>query len=257
MLRGKIVLITGGAGGVGAETAKLLAEQGAVPILTGRNRAKLEQVAAAIPGNPACFEMDVTDNDAVRNVIEQVAERYGRIDVLLNNAGYGVFEWFADAPIERFETMMDTNYMGLVRCTKAVLPIMREQGGGQIVNVASMAGKLSTAKASGYAATKHAVLGFTNAIRAELAPFHIAVSAVNPGPIDTPFLKTADPEGAYAERVRGFMLSPETVAAAIVKVIRKRTPEVDLPLKAAIGIRLYCLFPRFADRVAGRFLNRK
>lgn len=257
MLHGKIVLITGAASGIGAETAKLLAARGAVPVLTGRSMEKLGRVSQSIPQRHGCCEMDVTDNDSVQEAFRRIADEYGRIDVLLNNAGFGLFELFEDAPVERFQAMMDTNYMGVVRCAKAAVPIMRAQGGGHIVNVASMAGKLSTSKSSGYAATKHAVLGFTNAIRSELAPYHIAVSAVNPGPIDTPFLRTADPEGTYASRVRGYMLKPEQVAAAIVKVIEKRTPEVDLPLSASVGIRLYGLFPRLADRVAGRWLNRK
>ncbi|QHW33375.1 SDR family oxidoreductase [Paenibacillus rhizovicinus] len=257
MLHGKIVLITGAASGIGAETAKMLAAQGAVPILTGRSREKLERISQSIPQKHGCYELDVTDFGSVQEAVRRVAEDYGRIDVLLNNAGFGLFELFEDAPVERFQAMMDTNYMGIVRCAKAVLPVMRAQGGGHIVNVASMAGKLSTSKSSGYAATKHAVLGFTNAIRSELAPFNIAVSAVNPGPIDTPFLQTADPDGSYASRVRGYMLKPEQVASAIVKVIEKRTPEVDLPLSASVGIRLYGLFPRLADRVAGRWLNRK
>lgn len=201
--------------------------------------------------------MDVTDNNEIRQVIRRIYEEFGTIDVLLNNAGFGLFETFAEAEVERFESMMDTNYMGTVRCAKAVLPYMRHQGFGHIINVASMAGKISTPKASGYAATKHAVLGLTNAMRAELAPMGITVSAVNPGPIDTPFLQAADPGGTYFNNVRRFMMTPQQVADAIVKIIERKTLEVDMPLSAAIGIRLYGLFPRLADRVAGRWLNRK
>ncbi|MBB3113666.1 hypothetical protein FHS18_005779 [Paenibacillus phyllosphaerae] len=257
MLNGKIVVITGAASGVGAEAARRLAQAGAVPVITGRSAAKLAAAAGSIKGRCGSYVMDVTDNDEVNRTIEQIAREFGRIDVLVNNAGFGLFERFIDAPIGHFEDMMNTNYMGVVRCTKAVLPIMKQQGGGHIVNIASMAGKLSTAKASAYAATKHAVLGLTNALRAELAPMSIAVSAVNPGPIDTPFLLTADPEGGYAKSVRSYMLKPEQVADAIVKVIDKRIPEVDMPLSAGIGIRLYGLAPRFADRIAGKYLNRK
>ncbi|MBM7566755.1 SDR family NAD(P)-dependent oxidoreductase [Paenibacillus sacheonensis] len=257
VLQGKIIVITGAASGIGAETARQLAAQGAVPILTGRSKVKLQQVSDTIGGKHGVYEMDVTDDAAVQSVIRTIAGDYGRIDVLLNNAGFGVFELLEDTPLERFEAMMDTNYMGIVRCTKAVLPVMKAQGEGHIVNVASMAGKLSTAKASGYAATKHAVLGFTNAIRPELAGMRIAVTAINPGPIDTPFLKSADPSGDYFNRLKGFMLQPEQVSAAIVKAIRKRTPEVDLPWTASVGIRIYGLFPRMADRLAGRWLNRK
>lgn len=251
------MLITGAASGIGAETARLLASRGAIPILTGRNERKLLEVSASIPSLHGCFKLDVTDTEETAKVIGEIAGQYGRIDVLLNNAGYGLFEPFAESSIERFEGMMNTNYMGIVRCIKAVLPIMEQQGDGHIINVASMAGKLSTPKSTAYAATKHAVLGLTNALRPELAPLGIAVSAVNPGPTDTPFLHIADPGGAYAKKVSGYMLQPKQVAEAIVKVIMRRTPEVDMPLSASIGIRIYGLFPRLADRLASRWLHRK
>jgi short-subunit dehydrogenase len=257
MIEGKVVLITGASSGIGAETAKLLSSKGAVPVITGRNERKLREVADRLSGKYGCYRLDVTDDEEVNRVVRQAAGQFGRIDVLLNNAGYGLFETFEEAPVERFAEMMDTNYMGIVRCAKAVLPIMREQGGGHIVNVISLAGKISTAKASAYAAAKHAALGLTNAMRTELKTFGIAVSAVNPGPVDTPFFTTADPEGAYAASVRSMMLTPTRVAEAIVRVIERRTPEADLPFSASVGIRLYGLFPRLADRVLGRWINRK
>lgn len=125
----------------------------------------------------------------VEETVQAVIARYGKIDILLNNAGYGQFESFTDMPIESFEAMMDTNYLGIVRCTKAVLPYMLKQGNGHIVNIASMAGKIGSAKSTSYTATKHAVLGFTNALRMELKPKGIFVSSINPGPIDTGFLQ--------------------------------------------------------------------
>lgn len=131
--------------------------------------------------------MDVTDNEQVKRTVEAVIAEYGKIDVLLNNAGYGKFENFMSMNVESFEQMMDTNYLGIVRCTKAVVPHMVKQGSGHIVNIASLAGKIGTAKSTSYTATKHAVLGFTNALRMELREQGIQVSAVNPGPIDTPF----------------------------------------------------------------------
>ncbi|GGD49384.1 SDR family NAD(P)-dependent oxidoreductase [Paenibacillus nasutitermitis] len=257
MIRNKIILITGGSSGIGAETAKRLALRGAIPIITGRNENRLKEMSAEIEGRHGIYRMDVTCYDEVLQITQRIQQEFGAIDVLLNNAGFGLFESFVDGEVEHFASMMDTNYMGMVRCAKAVLPYMQKRGSGHIINVASMAGKISTAKASGYAATKHAVLGLTNAMRTELAPMGITVSAINPGPIDTPFLKSADPEGTYFDSVRGFMLTPERVAAAIVRMIERKTPEVDLPLSAAIGIRIYGLFPRFADRIAGRWLNRK
>jgi len=258
MLAGKVVLITGATSGIGAETARLLAAKGAIPVLTGRRTEQLLNVSSSLGDSKhGYYEMDVRSAEQIEAVTRQTVETFGRIDVLLNNAGFGQFARFEDMPTEDFFAMMDTNYLGVVRCTKAVLPIMREQGTGHIVNVASMAGKLSTAKASAYAATKHAVLGLTNSLRFELAADGIAVSAVNPGPIDTPFLQQADPGGSYKESVRGYMLRPAQVAEAIVKVIKRRTAEVDLPLSAGLGIRLYSMAPRLADKIAGKMLNRK
>jgi short-subunit dehydrogenase len=257
MLKGKIVLITGASSGIGAETARRLARKGAVPVLTGRNAGRLEQVVKEIGNDCAFYILDVTNQAQVEETVGRVIARYGRIDVLLNNAGFGRFEPFADAPLRHFEEMMDTNYMGVVRCTKAVLPYMTARGEGHIVNVASMAGKIATPKSTGYSASKHAVLGLTNALRMELRGSGIAVSAVNPGPIDTPFFEQADPGGQYVNNVRWLMMTPERVADEIVRVIERRKAEKDLPGIAAAGIRLYQLFPRLADRLAGRWLNRK
>jgi uncharacterized protein len=257
MLNNKRVWITGAGSGIGAEVARQLAQRGAIPILTGRNEAKLQAAADSIGGRPAIYRLDVTDNEQVRAVACRIAEEHGGIDVLLNNAGFGMFERFEDAPLEHFEAMMDTNYMGIVRCTQAVLPQMRKQGSGHIVNVASIAGKLGTPKSTGYSASKHAVLGLTNALRMELKGTGIAVSAVNPGPIDTPFFEKADPEGNYVRNVRWFMMTPERVAREIVKVIDKRKAEVDLPFTAAFGVKLVQLFPTAANKLAGRLFDRK
>ncbi|MFX3633048.1 MAG: SDR family NAD(P)-dependent oxidoreductase [Candidatus Pristimantibacillus sp.] len=257
MLKGKVVLISGASSGIGALTAKLLSEHGAIPVLTGRNLTKLHESAAEIGGSCAVYQMDVTDMQQVQQIVDTIIAKYGKIDILLNNAGFGKFESFEDAPVESFEQMMDTNYMGIVRCTKAVVPYMLKQGTGHIVNIASMAGKIGSSKSTGYSATKHAVLGFTNSLRMELKNKGIIVSAVNPGPIDTPFFTVADPSGSYVKNVSWFMMKPEYVAKSIVRVIERQKAELDLPVAASAGIKLYQLFPRLADRIFGSWFNRK
>lgn len=256
-MRGKIVLITGASSGIGAKAAALLAERGAIPVLTARSADKMARLAGNIRGQSAVYEMDVRSDEQVRGTVEQVVERFGRIDVLLNNAGYGEFVSFGEAPIGHFRDMMDVNYLGVVRCTLAVLPHMKKAGTGHVVNVASMAGKLATAKSTAYSATKHAVLGFTNALRQELKGSGIAVSAVNPGPIDTPFFERADPDGQYVRNVRWFMMSPDKVARSIVTVIETRRAELDLPWTAAAGTKFMQLFPRIGDALFGKLTNRK
>lgn len=256
-IQGRIVVITGAGSGVGAATAQVLDQLGATVILTGRNEQKLHHVAKQLSNRCDIFTMDVQQHDDVQRVMSAVVNKYGRIDVLINNAGFGLFNSVDDMSVEQMEQMMDTNYFGTVRCTKAVLPYMQRAGTGMIVNVASMAGKMATAKAAAYAASKHAVLGFTNALRAELKSQHIHVAAVNPGPIDTPFLHIADPAGGYAKRMKTMLLTPAQVASAIVDVVQRERDECDLPLLARFGIRLYQLAPRWIDRVGARFLQRK
>ncbi|USB32509.1 SDR family oxidoreductase [Paenibacillus sp. YPG26] len=257
MLRDKVVVVTGASSGIGALTSRMLSEQGAIVILTARSVDKLEQVGAMLPGQHEIIPLDVGSDDEVARVFDRIYESYGRIDVLLNNAGYGKFEYCDEMPVQGFADMMNVNYMGIVRCTKAVLPFMKRAGTGQIVNIASIAGKLGTSKSTAYTATKHAVLGFSNALRQEVKEFGITVSTVNPGPIDTPFFELADPGGGYVKNVKWFMMKPQKVASAIVSVIQKRRAEVDLPWAAGMGIKLYQLFPRLADRLSYKLLNKK
>ncbi|MBD0383389.1 SDR family NAD(P)-dependent oxidoreductase [Paenibacillus sedimenti] len=256
-ISGKIVLITGASSGIGAVMAQHFSAKGAIPVLTARSTAKLEEIAAGLKGKHAVFPLDVTDTGQVNAVVEQIIGRFGRIDILINNAGYGIFESFVDAPLANFEEMMNVNYLGLVRCTKAVLPHMLEAGSGHIVNIASMAGKIGSAKSTGYSATKHAVLGFTNSLRQELMGSGVAVTAINPGPISTPFFDRADPSGNYVKNVSWFMLKPEKVAKELIHAVEKNIPEKNLPIVAAAGIKLFHLFPRAFDRLAYKLLNKK
>jgi short-subunit dehydrogenase len=254
---GTVALITGASSGIGAIMARLLAERGATPILTARSEEKLRSVASRLPGRHAVRRLDVTDGAQVETAVRDMIAEFGRIDILINNAGYGVFDYVVDASIDEYERMMDVNYLGTVRCTKAVLPHMLARGSGYIVNIASMAGKFGSAKSAGYSATKHAVLGFTSSLRQELAGTGVGLTAINPGPIDTPFFDIADPSGTYVKNVSWFMLQPEKVAAAVIRAIEREMPDVVLPRYAGPAIKLAQLFPRTFDRIAHRVLNKK
>lgn len=255
--QGKIVLITGASSGIGALMAQKLADRGAIPILSARSVDKLQDLQSQIHGTSRIIPMDVTSEQQVNDAVAAIIQEFGRIDILINNAGYGVFETFLDTPISEFEKMMDVNYMGIVRCTKAILPHMTAAGQGHIVNIASLAGKIGSAKSSSYNATKHAVLGLTNALRQELYGTHIYVTAINPGPIDTPFFEKADPGGQYVQNVKRFLLKPEKVVDSMMKAIERRKAEVNLPFAGAAGIKLYQLFPRLADKFAYKLINKK
>lgn len=252
-----VVVITGGSSGLGACLAKRFADEGANVVVTARSSDKLRQLAETI--GPACtwMVMDVTSTESVHAAVDQILARFGRVDVWINNAGYGVFAKLADIDLDEMARMMDVNYMGTVRCTKAILPHMLKAGKGKIVNIASMAGKIGSAKSTGYSATKHAVLGFTNSLRHELYGTGVSVLAVNPGPIDTPFFDRADPTGQYVRNVRRFMLRPEQVARVVVKAVAKDKQEINLPWILAAGTKLVQLFPALLDKLAWRLLSRK
>jgi len=256
-LRDKVALVTGASSGIGAAVARLLGEKGAHVVLAARSEDRLREVAAGLSGPCDIRVMDVRDDASVEGAVADVLERLGRIDVLVNSAGFGEFVPFTEATLEHFQDMMDVNYMGTVRCIRAVLPHMLRAGRGHIVNIASMAGKVPTAKSSGYAATKHAVLGLTGALRQELRGTGVLVSAVNPGPVDTPFFDRADPQGTYVRNVRRFMLTPEQVARAVVRVIERRKAEADLPWMLALGARIARLFPGLTEPLVARMTNRK
>lgn len=256
-LDGRVVLVTGASSGVGAAAARLLAQRGAIPVLAARSAAKLRAAADPIRGEHATVVMDVTDTASVEAAVQTVLAKYGRLDVLVNNAGFGEFVAFPEASLALFQEMIEVNYLGAVRCVQAVYPHMRAAGEGHIVNVVSIAGKLATAKATAYVASKHALLGFTNALRQDCKGTGIRVSAVNPGPIDTPFFDRADPDGTYVRNLGKFMLKPEKVAEAIVGAIERGRPERDLPFVSAVGAKLFQLFPRTADRLLSGLLNKK
>lgn len=257
-LHGKIVAITGASSGIGAAAARRFAEEGATVIVTARSLEKLERLAEQYQGGMFAYRLDVTDEGEVRSVFDTIVQAHGPIDVLVNNAGFGMFETAEKTDMAAFMNMMDVNYFGTVRCTKAVLPGMMARGSGHIVNVASVAGFISTAKSSGYSATKHAVIGFTDALRQELHGSGILVSSVNPGPVDTPFFDRADPKGGYKGSVGRLMVSPEKIAEAIVAAVVYKRPQSFVPKYMGWGAALTRLIPAgWFTRLAVRFLNRK
>jgi short-subunit dehydrogenase len=257
MFAGKVVVVTGASSGIGAVMVRELSRRGAIPVLMARSEEKLKQIALGLKGDHAVYRLDVTSNDEVLSVMQQVIAKYGKIHILINNAGYGVFDSLIHASVQELEGMMDVNYMGVVRCTKAVLPSMLKAGDGTIVNIASMAGKIGSAKSSGYSATKHAVLGFTNSLRQELVRTGVKLIAINPGPIDTPFFDRADPSGQYVSNIKWFMLKPEQVVEKMLRAIERGTPEVNMPFVAGLGVKLFQLFPRIFERIAYTMLNKK
>ncbi len=257
----KIIVITGASSGIGAEMAKLVASKGWTPVLMARSVAKLEHLQKEIQHDFQVqahrYKLDVQNLDEVENVFNRVEKEVGPIHVLINNAGYGIFDFFLDAKMEDVKGMFDTNVVGLMACTKAVLPEMMERKEGHIINIASQAAKLATVKGSVYAATKHAVLGFTNSLRMEVKDYGIHVTTVNPGPIQTNFFKVADKSGQYEKNIEKWLLDPKEVAQKIVKTIDKPVRELNLPGWMEAGSKLYQLVPALVEKLGKKAFSQK
>ena len=255
------VVITGASKGIGEKIAFDVARRGGTPILLARSYDKLQSLSASLKAEtgvaPFVYQLDVTDEQEIKMVFKKISECVGPVDVLINNAGFGVFDYVEDASAETVKSMFDVNVFGAVFCTKAVLPSMRRRKGGQIIFVSSLSGKLATPKSSGYSATKHAVLGFANSLRMELAGSGIHVSVVNPGPVRTSFFDTADPTGEYRKSVEKFMLDPAIVAKRTVDLIEKPKREINLPFWMGWGTKFYQVFPSLTEALAGKQFRKK
>ncbi|MGX1900913.1 SDR family NAD(P)-dependent oxidoreductase [Thermolongibacillus altinsuensis] len=260
-LLGKHVVITGASSGIGEQLAYAVAKRGGVPILLARNEEALRRIAEDIERTYRIpchyFRLDVSDLEAVKTVFQRIFDRVATIDVLVNNAGFGVFEPVVDLDLKEMEKMFAVNVFGLVACTKMVLPHMIERKTGHIINVASQAGKIATPKSSIYAATKHAVLGFTNSLRMEVKRENIFVTAVNPGPIATNFFQIADRSGTYVRNIQKMMLRPEAVAEKIADAMLTPVREINMPRWMNAASVFYQLFPRFVETIAGDAFYKK
>jgi uncharacterized protein len=260
-LQGKNIVITGASGGIGAEIAKLCATRGANLVLLARSVDKLEQLKKDLESRYSIkvyvHRLDVSDTNEVESVFQMIFKEITTIDVLVNNAGFGVFREAHEATIEEMKSMFEVNVVGLMACTSMVLPKMRDRRFGHIINIASQAGKIATTKSSVYSATKHAVLGYSNSLRMELADHQVFVTTVNPGPIATNFFNIADEKGTYVKNVQKFMLKPEYVAETVVNAMLTKTREINLPRWMNLGSVVYTLFPRAFERIGRKAFNQK
>jgi 2-hydroxycyclohexanecarboxyl-CoA dehydrogenase len=222
-LEGKVALVTGGASGIGAATARRLAAEGARVAIADLDQEGGRGVAAEIDG--VAVAMDVSDVASVQAGVAAAVEALGPVDVLVNNAGTDRFAFFVNTDPELWDVVLGVNLRGTIAVTHAVLPSMQERGGGAIVNVASEAGRVGSQGSAVYSAAKAGVIGFTRTIARESARFKVRVNAVAPGPIDTPLLNAAaEVHGELGERLRQAMIDstalrrigrPEEVAATI------------------------------------------
>jgi short-subunit dehydrogenase len=229
-VHGKVCVVTGASSGIGEATVKALARAGARVVLAARREDRLAALGQAIRsdgGQATWVPCDVTRVDDVEGLRAHVDREHGRCDVLVNNAGVPGGGRFADLTLEQIETVTATNYLGVLYCTKVLLPDLLESR-GHAVNVASLAGRYALPGAAVYTAAKHAVVALSESLYYELRERGVMVTSINPGLVETEgFPMTELKRDPVA---RNFIMRPERVARVIVDVIRRRRgPEVSVP----------------------------
>lgn len=252
----KVWFITGASSGLGAELTKAVIEKGDRVAATFRKKEMAESFSKQYGDSGLGVTMDVTREDEVRAGLRQALDRFGHIDVLVNNAGYGTIGAIEEFSMDEIRQQMETNFFSVMLLTREVLPLMRKQGSGHIVQISSQSGIRASAGFGLYNASKFAVEGFSEALAQEVATFHIRVVLVEPGPFRTQFLggsmkpaqnriveyqKTPVKQMyQYMENMNGKQEGdPVKGAAAIVDYVHRDLPHLRLPLgKAAVqGIR--------------------
>lgn len=181
----KVVLITGASSGIGLHTAKLFQAKNWKVAATMRSPEKAVELKNIV--DVQCLRLDVTDTDSIKLAIATTLEKFGRLDAVVNNAGYGLIGAFEAATAEQIERQFETNVLGLMNVCREILPVFREQKSGAIVNIASVGGRMTFPVYSLYHSTKWAVEGFSESLHYELAEFNIRVKIIEPGPIKTNF----------------------------------------------------------------------
>lgn len=219
-LAGATVVVTGASSGIGEATARAAAGQGATVALLARRRDRLDELAESLGGTVVVEQVDVTDADGVRAALDSVVSRTGRLDVLVNNAGWGRFGPAREASLADWQRMVEVNVMGVLNTTHAALPHLLAaaqgpRGVADVVTVSSVAGRRTSPVNNVYAATKHAVGAFSDSLRQELAEAHVRFGLVEPGLVRTELTEQGGPTGPLPTEGH-LVLDPVEIADAIV-----------------------------------------
>jgi NAD(P)-dependent dehydrogenase (short-subunit alcohol dehydrogenase family) len=243
-IRDKVAIVTGSATGIGYETAIHLAKNGFLTYASMRNLPKADQITKIAKSENLplrVIQLDVTDDISITKAIDTVINESGKIDVLVNNAGYGLIGSIEDMSIEELKAQYETNVFGVFRVTKAVLSHMRKQHGGSIINISSIAGRIALPLYSAYVSTKFAIEGLSESMAYELEPFGIKVAIIEPGAIKTSFRREEAAKGSsedspyssimqspskIIEEMLKHRLYPEEVARTVIQAIENPKPKL-------------------------------
>ncbi len=246
-ISGKVVVVTGASMGIGEAIVQRFLREGASVVLASRDLGRVEaaRARAGAMERTLAVECDVTERTQIEALLAATVERFGRVDVWVNNAGYGLVDSVERMDMAACRKMFDTNLFGAVECIQMVAPLLKQQRSGSIINISSMAGIVSVPYMSAYGATKHALNCFSRAARLELGPYGVHVGTVCPGYVQTDF-NARSVWGTERMRVAGDRkhgITAERVAEAVWKCYRHNLREVVVPWSGNLLVGLYRLMP--------------
>ncbi|MFY9741094.1 MAG: SDR family NAD(P)-dependent oxidoreductase [Candidatus Sulfotelmatobacter sp.] len=250
-LKGKVVVVTGASMGIGEAISKIFADGGASVVMLSRDLARIESARSRIGHSETTVAMacDVRHREEIDRVIGLTLHHFGRIDVWVNNAGHGLRDSVAQMDMAACREMFETNFFGAVTAMQAMVPVMRQQGGGTIINISSVAGHIPLPFHAAYSATKFALNAIGKAAGVELTRDHIHVLTVCPGYVETQFSKNAvlgnEQKNVRPGSVRG--ISAERVARATLEGYVKQKREVIVPWTMYVPVKVYQHFPALVE----------
>ncbi|KAF7556025.1 hypothetical protein G7Z17_g1698 [Cylindrodendrum hubeiense] len=243
----KVWFVTGSSRGLGLAIVEAALQDGANVIATARKPEQLQPLVDKYGSDRVlALALDVTNNDNVLDVVKTGHEKFGRIDIVVNNAGYANLAATEDITVEDFRAQLDTNFLGVVYVTKAVLPILRQQGSGHIFQVSSLGGRMGSPGLSSYQASKWAVGGFSTVVASEVGALGIKVTVLEPGGMDTdwagssmqippisePYQQTV---GAFSQFIRAMSGAGLSIPSKVAKIVVDLSKHTDPPLRLLIG----------------------
>ena len=258
MFKGKTIVITGASSGIGAASALLFAKKGANLALVGRRKEKLLEIEKKVLENNVSTLVctcDVSDKTQVKKMTIDVLEKFKKIDVLVNNAGFAIYGKVSELSIEDIESQMNTNYLGMVYCIKNFLPSMLEQNSGHIVNVASVAASFGLPGIASYCASKFAMLGFSEGLHHELKDTNIGITVVSPIMVKTNFFD--HPSFETMPKFSSTSLSSEKVAKAVLKAANSSRLEIIVPSIVRGAVWAKHTFPFLINPIIGSSFRKK
>ncbi|HTZ98166.1 MAG TPA: SDR family NAD(P)-dependent oxidoreductase [Terriglobales bacterium] len=260
-LNGKVAVITGASMGIGEQIAKTFAEEGAKVVLLSRDASRAEAARHRVGHTDRTLALacDVRKHEEIERVVSLTLHHFDRLDIWINNAGHGLLDSLANADMAAIRETFETNLFGTIDAMQVVIPILKEQGGGTIINISSVAGHIPIPFHAVYSATKFAMNAVGNGARIELKPAGIHVLTVCPGYVRTDFgansIRGPAPKQVRPTSVRG--ISPQRVAQAVLQGYVKQKREVVVPWYMRFVVKLYQLSPGFVEWAMARMLKQR